>query len=370
MEFLSLSISEKTAPPPLPMRLTSLIFLLFAATPSLAQPGMGTHNGKFPNSGPEACIVNASRLLDEVFGLMQKNYYRKDAVQWDSLHVLARARVQQSTSCEAAYDAISWCFEQMKESHSFIMPAVKAAAYNNDTSFVRFEQDWRTQIGEIRSEQLDPSTAYITIPWVNSTDKDICTRVADSLQQLIREYDQRGVSRWVIDLRKNTGGNCWPMLTGIGPLLGEGVCGYFVRNQESVPFSYQNGKTYQGKNIRGAVSGTPYGLTMPVEKIVLLTGPKTASSGEIIALAFKGRPDVVMVGQPTAGMTTANATYTLSNNAMLVLTVCQEADRNGKIWSGKLQPDIWVDYTRPGEPDKVLQTALGQFVKQPTSTQQ
>lgn len=345
------------------MRLISLLLVLFAAVPAFAQPGMGTHNGKFPNTSPEACIVNASRLLDEVFGLMEKNYYRKDAIPWDSLHIQAKARVQQSASCEAAYDAISWCFEQMKEAHSFIMPAVKAAAYNNDTSFVQFTQDWRTQIGEIRNEQLDPSTAYLTIPWVNSTDPEICTRVADSLQGLIREYDQRGVTRWVIDLRKNTGGNCWPMLTGIGPLLGNGICGYFVRNQESVPFSYQNGKSFQGKNIRGSVSGTPYQLTMPVEKIILLTGPKTSSSGEIIALAFKGRDDVLMVGQPTAGMTTANATYTLSNNAMLVLTVCQEADRTGKIWSGKLQPDIWVDYTRPGEADKVLQTALESLAK-------
>jgi carboxyl-terminal processing protease len=340
------------------MRKKILTLLLCFGGAVSAQPGIGTHNGLFSNTTKEACIVNASRLLEEVFGLMEKNYYRKDIIPWDSLHQQARLKVQSSSSCEAAYDAISWCFGQMKESHSFIMPAVKAAAYNNDTSFLRFRQDWSDQVGEMRAEIPEAGTGYLTLPWVNTTDEALCRKIADSAQQLIARLDQQGVTQWIIDLRRNTGGNCWPMLAGVGPLLGNGVCGYFVRNQESVPFSYENGKALQGKHVRCAVSGAGYTLLNPPRKIILLTGPRTSSSGEIVALAFKGLPNVVSVGQPTAGLTTANATYTLSNNAMLVLTVCQEADRTGKIWSGRLQPDVWVDYHNAHEPDKARLKAL------------
>ncbi|MGZ5191759.1 MAG: S41 family peptidase [Flavisolibacter sp.] len=58
---------------------------------------------------------------------------------------------------------------------------------------------------------------------VSTTDQFVCTRFADSIQSLIQTFDRRGISKWIIDLRKNTGGNCWPMLTGVGPLLGNGV---------------------------------------------------------------------------------------------------------------------------------------------------
>jgi C-terminal processing protease CtpA/Prc len=35
--------------------------------------------------------------------------------------------------------------------------------------------------------------------------------------------DQGNLAGWIVDLRNNGGGNMWPMLTGIGSILGEGV---------------------------------------------------------------------------------------------------------------------------------------------------
>ena len=59
-----------------------------------------------------------------------------------------------------------------------------------------------------------------------------------------------------------------------------------------------------------------------------------------MALSFKGKEQVYFWGEATAGYTTANATYTLSDKSMLVLTVCQEADRTGKVYTGRLIPDF------------------------------
>ena len=58
-----------------------------------------------------------------------------------------------------------------------------------------------------------------------------------------------------------------------------------------------------------------------------------------MALAFKGKEQTYLYGQPTAGLTTANTTYNLSDRSMLVLTVCREADRNGNLVEGKIVPD-------------------------------
>lgn len=327
-------------PLPMPIQQLSFTVLLFCLAPvALAQKTLATNNTAIEMRTKEACIVNAGKLLNEVFTLMQKNYYRKEVVAWDSLENAARLRLQNSSTCEAAYETIGWCFDVMKEKHSFIMPAVKAAEYNNDTSFMHFTPQLKNWVGEIKTALLEDEIAYLSVPWVTTTDEIICTLIADSLQQLIAQYDALGINKWIIDLRKNTGGNCWPMLAGVGPLMGNGTCGFFVRKEDKVPFSYENGAAMQGKYIRCKTSKTGYQLQQHNPTIILLTGPKTSSSGEIITLAFKGLPNTFVYGEPTAGLTTANATYTLSNNAQLVLTVCQEADRNGKIYEGRLHPD-------------------------------
>jgi C-terminal processing protease CtpA/Prc len=147
------------------------------------------------------------------------------------------------------------------------------------------------------------------------------------------------------------------MLAGVGPLLGEGVCGYFIRNEEKVPIIYKSGGSWQGKNLRTSVSGKPHILETPVKKIMVLTGSRTCSSGEIVALAFKGLPNVQLIGEATAGLTTANSTYQLSNNAMLVLSVCREADRTGRLCQGSIRPDHWVDHSEKDGFDAIKQTA-------------
>ena len=77
-----------------------------------------------------------------------------------------------------------------------------------------------------------------------------------------------------------------------------------------------------------------------------------------MALAFKGLPHVQLIGEATAGLTTANSTYTLSNNAMLVLSVCKEADRNGNVCQGRIRPDQWVDHSEKDGYDVIKQTAV------------
>jgi hypothetical protein len=304
------------------------------------------------------CLQKANRLLDEALGFMQKYYYKKNRVQWDSVITLAKARLATSGNCSDYSEIISSCFRQINESHSFHMPVEKAAVYNN-TGCSEQQPALSQLMGDIQSEILEDGIAYITVPWVSSTDPAVCTRIADSLQDIIARLDQQPISNWIIDLRRNTGGNCWPMLAGIGPLLGNGVCGYFVAGNEKVAISYKDGVAFQGRNARCSTSKKAYNTKLEKKTIIILTGSKTVSSGEIIALAFKGKEDVFFYGEPTAGYTTANATYNLSDNSMLVLTVCQEADRYGRLVEGKIMPDerIVADITA-GNTDQAKSAAM------------
>ena len=318
----------------------SPVFLLtigLAYSSTAKTQNTGSNNGDSANAN---CIQQASRLLDEALVLMQKHYYRKDSVEWDNLITSAKIRLNSSTTCETAHEIVQWCFRQLKEKHSFIMPATKAAMYDGNINSGD-PMTLRQLAGPIRSELIEKDLAYIDVPWLSSADKEICIKYADSLQSVIASFDKMGVNKWIIDLRRNTGGNCWPMLAGLGPLLGNGIHGYFISASETIPFSYQDGSVLQARHKRCTVSNA-YTLITPVKNIIVLTGPNTASAGEIVALAFKAKSNVLFVGEPTAGLTTANATYKLSDGSTLVLTVCKEADRNGKIYEGRIHPDHLV----------------------------
>jgi C-terminal processing protease CtpA/Prc len=290
---------------------------------------------------------------------MKKYYYRKDGVPWDKITGEAQAKLKASNNCDDVYDIISWCFKQMDEQHSFIMPPKRAGQYNNDPSLGPLPP-LSELVGEIRGECLSDSIGYLTVPWVSTTDSFICMRIADSLQDLIARLDNKGVTRWIIDLRKNSGGNCWPMLAGIGPLLGDGVCGYFVNGGERIPITYRNGAALQGRHVLCRVSKEGYRMQHERKSIVVLTGRRTVSAGEIVALAFKGREEAYLLGEPTAGLTTANATYSLSDHSMLVLTVCREADATGKICEGSILPDKIISPVAmgPAEDDPVKNAAI------------
>lgn len=312
------------------------------------------------------CLQKAEKLLDEALDFMEKNYYRKDQVSWTALAAAAHARLKNAGDCDDAYGSITWCFGQLNERHSFIMPPGKAALYTNDETTLNRPVALSELVGEIKGEWLQDSIAYLTIPWVSTDDSLICERVADSLQSVIAALDSRRISRWIIDLRKNSGGNCWPMLAGIGPLLGDGVYGYFVSSGQRVPITYRDGSACQGRHVICRVSREGYRTQCPRKSIVVLTSRGTVSAGEIVALAFKGREQTYLFGEPTAGLTTANATYSLSDHSILVLTKCQEADYTGRICIGSIQPDkaIPAPEQSPHQDDPVKTAAISWLMAQ------
>lgn len=284
---------------------------------------------------------SAFALFEQALELMQKNPFKSE-VSWDLLVSSAREQLSEATTLKEAHTVINQCLKQVQGPHSFVMPARHAALYHNDTARLKRTPALRELMGSIEYEMTDDGIGYIAVPWVSSTDPAICTQIADSLQSLIGRLADQGATRWIIDLRKNSGGNCWPMLAGMGPLLGNGTCGYFVRKARVTSIRYQDGTALHNSTVMCKVSN-PVTLTDEQrQQIVVLTGPKTSSSGEILALAFKGMPRVRLMGEPTAGLTTANTTYDLLDGSTLVLTICQEADRHGRICEGKIVPDDLV----------------------------
>ncbi|WBV57288.1 S41 family peptidase [Chryseobacterium daecheongense] len=69
------------------------------------------------------------------------------------------------------------------------------------------------------------------------------------------------------------------------------------------------------------------------------------------------KKNVKTFGQPSAGLTSANQGYELSDGRTLYLAVSYEMDRTGKEYKEGIQPDIMITPSEDKNVDAVLQKA-------------
>lgn len=173
------------------------------------------------------------------------------------------------------------------------------------------------------------------------------------------KVDRAGACGWVVDLRSDTGGNMWPMLAVVGPVLGDGKVGMFVdADGRKSLWSIKHGGPYQDGKSAGWGPGRP--VTGGLPPVAVLTGRLTASAGEAVAVAFRGRPGTRSFGEPTYGVPTGNEPYRLSDGAVLFLTEFREGDRTGRTYDAAIPPDEEiVKDPRPAarNHDEILQAA-------------
>jgi carboxyl-terminal processing protease len=220
-----------------------------------------------------------------------------------------------------------------------------------------------SHIGVPVGQRLEPGIGYVEVPHAVVADisSPAAAALATRLQQVILEVDREPTCGWIVDLRRNTGGNHWPMLAGIGPVLGEGEVGLFTgRRGPGTRWAYEGGAALASGQAVVKPTGAPYILERPMPPVAVLTGPLTGSAGETMAVAFRGRADTRTFGEPTHGVPTNNWGMTLSDGAQIWLSAEVYADRTGQTYDDRIAPDEpvttqWGDFG--SERDAVIQSA-------------
>jgi carboxyl-terminal processing protease len=174
-----------------------------------------------------------------------------------------------------------------------------------------------------READLGEGIAYIRVPfWGNTAMQPV---LSDTLQNFIRRRETAGSCRWIVDLRANGGGNMWPMLAGIGPLLGDTIVGGSTSSRGKAYWKYKDGVAslvHEDGRVETLVSATsPVMLRRPLPPVAVLVDSSTGSSGEVMAVAFRARPRTRFFGQPTAGVSTTNQGFRLPDGANMVITI-------------------------------------------------
>jgi carboxyl-terminal processing protease len=320
-----------------------------SATPPSIETRWPTPDLTAPTTEILGLSPEADRYLSEALDIMAKHSINQNQIDWDTLRAAAYHMGQGAQTRSDTYPAIRSALLRLGDRHSlFYAPEAvhdlrQAGVTENPVPEVRLLQD---------------RIAYVLLPAYRGIGQAQGNEYASDLQQKMRELDDRDPIGWVVDLRKNTGGNMWPMLAGIGPVLGEGRLGAFVRPDGQAAYrSYSNGEAKQDNAVVARVDGQAYQLRRPLPPVAVLTSPATASSGEAIVVAFRERSHTRSFGEATAGRSTANAGFDLRDGAMIFLTVATFADRTGRTYGGPIAPDQVMD-PHGNVPDPVLQGAI------------
>jgi len=278
-------------------------------------------------------------------------------VDWPRVRAEAFARIRGADNTVGTYDAIRFALASLGDHHSslHLSPALEALETQQHSGIASGVADGKGSanfspyVGRYGPEGHmetpgDKNFALVVVTKCFPENEHDFVAFETKLQQIIKDLNDAHPSGWIVDLRGNVGGNMWPMLAGIGPLLGEGDdLGEFFNTNGHAVWVYRNGIAGEVENGKldayPSVAGPPYHID-GVPNVAVLIDRSTGSSGEAIAVAFRGRAHTRFFGQHTEGVSTVNEVFPLSDGASLWLTIGVQADRTGKQYPDGISPDV------------------------------
>lgn len=290
-------------------------------------------------------FVQLNREFTEV---VKNNSIYKDTISWEPVEKRLkelRKYLRKETDVILLNNYVLQQLRKVGDNHSFIQSKVAHQKFTSD-KMVQPKPNFRL---------IDKEVAYISIPSFNSSNKTSMEEFASSLHNQIRSFDlSNNIKGWIVDLRGNSGGNMYPMLAGLAPLLDTGALGHFVMDKKTLPWSHT-------ANAMDIHVREPYQIKNSDVKVAVIIGPRTGSSGEMTAISFIGQKNAKLFGEPSAGYTTSNQMFNLSNGSNLFLATGYVTDRNDKKYTGKIVPEVWVKSNAPQ--DYVLNIAKTWLLK-------
>jgi carboxyl-terminal processing protease len=296
--------------------------------------------------------AQARRYVDSALYLMQTYSLQKHEVDWARLREDTYLRADGAAVPAHTYDAIHHALQSLNEHSFFIRPSTGIGGPQTGL--------WPPLAG---TSHDGGRIGYIRTATYSQSDPD---GHAQEYHDIIRENDTAATCGWVVDMRSNPGGNMWPMLAGVGPILGEGIPGAFIdADGVRTLWYYQDGVAgVERGGTRQAITrvARPYRLRRPNPPVAVITGTSTASAAEAVTIAFRGRPYSRSFGLMTRGLPTANSAYEMTDGGTVVLTTAWEADRAGTVYRDRIDPD---EVIVGGTPNEALYAAMSWLYAQP-----
>lgn len=290
----------------------------------------GSCGGASPTAPAPSTGDSPQAHLDLLLDLMEAHSVHRETIDWTDLRARVMTEAAEAQTIPDAFPAIRTALTLLGDRHSVYIPASGGSAI--------FASRRNCEAPAPPVPDVPGGIGYVKVTGFVGT-ADESRAFANDIQNTLRANDRDGLLGWIVDLRGNGGGNMWPMIAGLGPVVGEGLLGYFLSPAgASVAWTYVDGVSYSGGAVGQRVTD-PYELRQPRPRVAVLIDRRVGSSGEATAIAFKGRAATRFFGTGTCGVSTANTSIGLSNGATLILTVALMADRTRTLYGDVVEPD-------------------------------
>lgn len=280
-------------------------------------------------------IASEREEVDEILGIMQTHLINRDKMDWSALEQNTSKILAESEQPEARFKAIQYLLAKADTNHSFYRSLTPKR-------FI-FPHNLACTQALPALPEIPEDIGYIVIPGFSKPDRAAQIAFAESIQQQIERQDTADLKGWIIDLQNNRGGNMWPMLAGLSPLLSKEIHGYFIKpDGEEVPWGTIPGASILNnrKLIRLSKVQKLNNIGRPM---AVLSSKRTASSGEAVLIALQGQRNVKTFGQNSCGQSSANRMFKLKSGNQLTLTVSHMADKHKQRFGGPVATDVQTE---------------------------
>lgn len=294
-------------------------------------PPAGPPPGGPPTGTPTTISTAARNHLEQVLAIMQGNSINRNKIDWTAFRsdVFGVAGAAQQTS--DLIPAVRRAVQLLGDGHT----SYRSAA----GTFVFVSTRTCGPTPQVLPVEVPSSIGYVRVTGFSGSAAE-ATEFAANIQNSIKAQDSEAIRGWIVDLRSNGGGNMWPMLSGIGPILGVDTVGFFISPVGAqVWWGYREDGASTSNGFVVHQSPILHRLRRDMPPVAVLTNIGTASSGEAVAIAFRKRIRTRSFGQATCGLSTANSGFTLADGAVLNLTVSTMADRTREAYGDRVVPD-------------------------------
>jgi C-terminal processing protease CtpA/Prc len=278
-------------------------------------------------------VPEREAIITDSIALMRTNSIVGKQIDWQTLKAEALA-IASRTGNEADLDgAFEHIAARLEDGHSFYMSRADSEKIETATSL--------SSSTSIANEvSVADGVPRIQVNSFVSVDPQMTTFASRQLREQVNKAVAESKCGVIVDLSKNSGGNMYPMLQGLLPLLPA---------RDLLQFESANGTRTAVTANAGAIGfGNQEVLPalesryMPLPRIVptaVILASTTGSAGEMVAIAFKGRSDVRFFGQRTFGAVTGNTPFKLKHGGVFALATSWTLDGHGKRYVEALTPD-------------------------------
>ncbi|MFE9029109.1 S41 family peptidase [Streptomyces iakyrus] len=300
--------------------------------------------------------AEARAYLSTALDLMEKRSLMRAEVDWTQVRGEVFSHADGARKPADTYGALQSAVSALHDGHSRFFEPEQVA---------ELKAPVKTFDG-LRGRSLEGRFGYVSLPRAQASEQSY-DRYVQRGRKAVAEADRSRACGWVVDLRRNSGGNMWPMLAVVARILGDGEVGGFVDAEGGTSvWTIEDGSPRIDGRPAGWRGGEP--VSNGDAPVAVLTDRATASSGEAVAVAFRGRPHTRSFGESTYGVPTSNTSHRLSDGAMLLLTEARFVDRTGRAYDAPIPPDVdvFTELRTVGTSrDRVLEAAKEWLAEQP-----